>query len=472
MEHRGPRPDQARAADDLLAPQRRFAAGGLLHYGQGKWYPGEPLPRWAFGPLARRRRAGLDRRRAVRRRGRRTTATAADAGRLHPRAGRAARPRPRGLMPGLRGRLVLPLEGAPAARQRRPAEAASSRRGGARAPGPGVRAGARPARRLVLPLQRATGSAAARLGERTWYLRGGTVPDPRRFADGLPPAARHAPLGSAKRSPARARSARPGRRCRRARHRALARRGARALPGMRAVPTARRLAKRRRGSAEPPRPPAPGESAAWLVRTALCVEPRDGLLHVFLPPLATLEDYLDLVAAVEATAAALDSPVVLEGYPPPHDPGSTSSSHARPGVIEVNVHPTALLGRAGRADRRRSTRKPASRGSAPRNSCSTAATPAPAAATTSSSAAPRPADSPFLRRPDLLRALLGYWHNHPSLSFLFSGLFIGPTSQRPRVDEARNDRSTSWRSPSADSRARRLRRPGWSTGSSATCWST
>ncbi len=187
------------------------------------------------------------------------------------------------------------------------------------------------------------------------------------------------------------------------------------------------------------RVPEIGREEPELVRTALAVEARGGKIHVFFPPLTVAEDWLDLAAAVEATAEEFGTQVVLEGYQPPRDPRLNQFSVTPdPGVIEVNIHPadnfTEMVERTTQLyEIARET------GLATQKFMLDGRHVGTGGGNHVVMGAATPADSPFLRRPDLLKSLLGFWHNHPSLSYMFAGLFIGPTSQHPRIDEARMD---------------------------------
>jgi uncharacterized protein (DUF2126 family)/transglutaminase-like putative cysteine protease len=420
-------------ADDLIRRlQKRFAPGGLLHYGQGKWYPGEPLPRWAFGLYWRKDGVPLWQDLALfAKEGTEYKASVEDARKFSEQVAERL---------GIARSYVIPAYEDPLHRMLKESELPENiDPSNPKIDDPVERDRIRRnfekqvtvPTGFVLPVQPWNAQAKSGWVSEAWKLRrdrlfllpGDSPVGFRLPLESLPaikpheqpfmgPADPHSPRGP--------------------------------LPSPEVL---FQTADNRRTAvlkADDPR-----NEDAWAkalakkpdvpVRTAMAIEPRDGRICVFMPPTERLEDYLDLLAAVEATAANLKLAIHIEGYTAPNDPRlNVIKVTPDPGVIEVNIHPAnnwreavditggvyeeARLSRLGTDKFMTDGRHTGTGGG---NHVVLGGATAP--------------DSPFLRRPDLLKSILLYWQRRPSLSYLFSGLFIGPTSQAPRFDEARQD---------------------------------
>ena len=426
-------PNKRKLAVQLLGKLRdHFAPQGLLHYGQGKWYPGELLPRWALSCYWRKDGVAVwedarliavddkdygytseDARRFLEALTRRLQVDVSVAMRAYEDSFYylwKERRLPVNVNP-LDPKLEDPVE------RKRVARIFEE--------GLGKLVG------YVLPLRRiATRRGSARWTSQPWFLASenmflipGDSPMGYRLPlESLPWTKPEDVLYSFQPDPFAKRDVLPARPARRPE-----------------LFTASPVADAPQPTADRGKPPAEGESAAWVARPALCIQPREGKLYVFMPPVEYVADYLDLVAAIEETAAYLTIPVMLEGYALPFDTRiRVLKVTPDPGVIEVNIHPAASWDELVRntetvyalaRESHLGTEKFMLDG---QHSGTGGGNHIVIGGATS-------ADSAFLRRPDLLRSMIGYWHNHPSLSYLFSGMFIGPTSQHPRVDEARTD---------------------------------
>jgi uncharacterized protein (DUF2126 family)/transglutaminase-like putative cysteine protease len=411
-------PTKRRLADDLIRRLRtRFAPGGLLHYGQGKWYPGETLPRWAFGLYWRKdgvpvwKNSDL-----IARVENPSKAEIGDAEAFMRGTAKRLGLDASYVMPAyedpvywLQKEAALPVNVDPSDSRLSDAE---ERARMARVFDQGLD---RP-RGYVLPIQRWNANPPHWRSER-WKLRRSHL----FLTPGDSPLGLRLPISSLEYVP-------PDR-----------------YPYVvEQDPMQERIEIPLQGDAPfaecaAPKQAVESSSEPEPVRTAMAIEVRDGVLCAFMPPVERIEDYLELIAVLEAIAGEMQVQVHVEGYPPPYDPRiEVIKVTPDPGVIEINVQPAQSWRDAvditfGLYEDAAKVRLGANRflidgrhtGTGGGNHVVVGGG--------------TPADSPFLRRPDLLKSLVLYWQRHPSLSYFFSGLFIGPTSQAPRIDEARHD---------------------------------
>lgn len=419
-------PTKRRYAEDLVRRlQDRFAPGGLLHYGQGKWYPGEPLPRWALNIYWRRdgqslwTDPGL-----IAREDPPAKATVADAERLMAALCEQLGFAPDSAIPGYEDAAYYTL-----VEQKLPIDVP---------PGENVLHDAAERARVVRIIDRGLETPACYVlpllawpspdyGHQWMTERWSTRREKLFLTPGDSPAGLRLPIPSlADLPPIQFPHILP--------------RDPFTDPDP--LPARNALLKQKPSISlkTPPVPPLSGRSEVYgSVRTALAIEPRNGNLCVFLPPVTDALDFATLIAAVEEAAARTGLPVHIEGYAPPADPRiDVIKVTPDPGVVEVNIHPatswkelvsitTSVYEEAHNC--RLGTEKFLLDG---RHVGTGGGNHIVMGGMT-------PDESPFIRRPDTLASIVTYWQNHPSLSYLFSGLFIGATSQAPRLDEARHE---------------------------------
>lgn len=404
-----------RLANQLLRRlQMRFAKGGVLHFGQGKWYPGEPLPRWALNVFWRTDGMPVWRDEAlIAEQGCDIDATTlkrfaeALAVRLNLNTGYLI-PAYEDPWLALDEESRLPTNIDPHAADLEKAEVRT-------ALAKQLRAGLATVKGYVLPLKAIEDKDEAYWQSSLWPLKHERL----YLVPGESPMGLRLPLNS--------------------------------LPWLAPEDFELELPldpfekhekltePLHKKSAKKPEPVKSSPAAKEVIHTALALEVREGLLYVFMPPLTRLQAWLELVAAIEDCAEELQQPLRLEGYPPPRDPRLLALSVTPdPGVIEVNIHPSADWDELERHtqtlyEEARLTRLATEKFMLDGRHTGTGG------GNHITLGGATPADSPFLRRPDLLKSLITYWQQHPALSYLFSGQFIGPTSQAPRVDEARDD---------------------------------